>query len=52
MKQREALDLACDLFDQIGTIWVAQTSENEYECRFIRNGTMYNVRKTDEKISS
>jgi len=52
MKQREALDLALQLFDQIGTVWVAQNKTGEYECRFIRERTMYKINKSDEKLFS
>lgn len=52
MKRREALDLACELFDQMGTIWVAQNEDHEFECRFIREGRMYKINKSDEELFS
>lgn len=50
MKRREALDLACELFDQMGTIWVAKNKEQQFECRFIREGEMYKINKSDEEL--
>ena len=52
MKQREALDLAVELFDQVGTVWVAQNQQHEFECRFIRDGVMYKIQKSNEILFS
>ena len=53
MKRGDAYKIALTILDPdlSFTPFVKQISADEFECRFIIDGTMYNVKETDEKVS-